>query len=202
MQRNRLRSKKFKFGNYLYILPALLIVALVMLAPLIYTLVTSMFKVDRYTGEYSFVWWKNFQTIFKDSVFLLSIKNTLKWTIGSVVFQFLVGFGIANLLNMDRIRGKSGLRIALMVPWVLPGVVSVLVWQWMYHSDFGIINQILKSLGLIQQSISWVSSPDTAMIAAIIINVWKMAPFSSNSRRSSSVLTRFPLWARARVPLT
>lgn len=177
MQRNRLRSKKFKFGNYLYILPALLIVALVMLAPLIYTLVTSMFKVDRYTGEYSFVWWKNFQTIFKDSVFLLSIKNTLKWTIGSVVFQFLVGFGIANLLNMDRIRGKSGLRIALMVPWVLPGVVSVLVWQWMYHSDFGIINQILKSLGLIQQSISWVSSPDTAMIAAIIINVWKMAPF-------------------------
>lgn len=177
MQKNLLKANRLKLGNYLYVLPALLIVALVMLLPLVYTLVSSLFKVNIYNNEWSFVGLKNFQSIFKDSIFILSIQNTLKWTVGSVVFQFLIGFLIANVLNMDCIRGKSGLRIALMVPWVLPGVVSVLVWQWMYHSDFGIINQVLKNIGLIQQSISWVSSVNTAMIAAIIINVWKMAPF-------------------------
>lgn len=171
------RTRRLKLGNYLYVLPALLIVALVMLVPLIYTLVTSLFKVNIYSNTYAFVGLKNFQTIFKDSIFHLTIRNTLRWTIGSVVFQFLVGFLLANVLDMNCIRGKSVVRILLMVPWVLPGVVSVLVWQWMYHSDFGIINQMLKNLGIITKSISWVSSVDTAMIAAIIINVWKMSPF-------------------------
>ncbi len=177
MQRKGIQSKRLELGNYLYILPALLVVGLVMLVPLIYTLVTSMFKVDIYKNTYTFVWLKNFQSIFTDAVFRQSILNTLRWTAGSVIFQFLVGFGIANILNMDCIRGKSGIRIAVMVPWVLPGVVSALVWQWMYHADFGIINQVLKDIGLINTSINWVSSVNTAMIAAVIINVWKMAPF-------------------------
>lgn len=148
-----------------------------MLVPLIYTLVTSLFKVDIYKNSFTFVWLKNFQTIFGDAVFRQSILNTLRWTAGSVIFQFLVGFGIANILNMEGIRGKSGFRIAVMVPWVLPGVVSALVWQWMYHADFGIINQVLKDLGIINTSINWVSSTQTAMMSAVIINVWKMAPF-------------------------
>lgn len=177
MQKIQLKAKRLKLGNYLYVLPALLVVTLVMLLPLVYTLVSSLFKVNIYNSEWGFVGLKNFQSIFKDQFFVLSIKNTLKWTVGSVTFQFLIGFLIANVLNMNGIAGKSGLRIALMVPWVLPGVVSVLVWQWMYHSDFGIINQVLKNLGLIEQSVSWVSSVNTAMMAAIIINVWKMAPF-------------------------
>lgn len=177
MQRMGLKSRRVELGNYLYILPALLIVGLVMLVPLIYTLVTSLFKVDIYKNSFTFVWLKNFQTIFGDAVFRQSILNTLRWTAGSVIFQFLVGFGIANILNMEGIRGKSGFRIAVMVPWVLPGVVSALVWQWMYHADFGIINQVLKDLGIINTSINWVSSTQTAMMSAVIINVWKMAPF-------------------------
>ena len=177
MQKNLIQIKRLKLGNYLYILPALLVVTLVMLVPLIYTLVSSLFKVNIYNNQWDFAGLKNFQSIFSDSIFVLSIRNTITWTIGSVVFQFLIGFLIANVLNMDCIRGKSGLRIALMVSWVLPGVVSALVWQWMYHSDFGIINQVLKDIGVISQSVGWLSSADTAMMAAIIINVWKMSPF-------------------------
>lgn len=171
------RNGRLKLGNYLYVLPALLVVGMVMLVPLLYTLVTSLFKVNIYSNQYTFVGLKNFETIFNDSIFRLSVKNTLEWTVGSVVLQFLVGFIIANVLHANCIKHKSGFRILLMVPWVLPGVVSALVWQWMYHSDFGIINQLLKDLGWITQSISWVSSVDTAMMSAVIINVWKMAPF-------------------------
>lgn len=171
------RARTFKLGNYLYITPALAVIAFVMLVPLCYTLFISFFKVDIHTNNLTFIGIDNFKALFSDNIFLLAIKNTLLWTAGSVAFQFLIGFALANILNMDSIKGKTGIRIALMVPWVLPGVVSALVWQWMYHSDFGIINEVLKQLGIIQQSISWTSSSDTALISAIIINVWKMVPF-------------------------
>lgn len=96
---------------------------------------------------------------------------------GSVVFQFLIGFIIANILNASRIRGKNIIRIILMVPWVLPSVVSAMVWDWSYHPDYGILNEILKRIGLISESLNWTSSAKTALLSAIIVNVWKMVPF-------------------------
>jgi len=167
----------FRLRNYLYVAPALICVAFVMLIPLCYTLFISFFRVSLLTNEITFVGFDNFRAIFRDSVFLLAIRNTFRWTFGSVFFQFTLGFVLANILNMDVIKGKSAIRIALMVAWVMPSIVSALVWQWMYHSDFGIISEVLKRVGLIDQSIPWLSSPSTAMVAAIIINVWKMFPF-------------------------
>lgn len=163
--------------GYLFGAPALLLVAFVMLIPLCYTILLSFFKVDPLTGNASFVGLQQYQRLFADDIFRLSIKNTVLWTLGSVVLQFSIGFLLANILHMDCVRFKTPMRIALMVPWVLPSVVSALVWQWMYHSDFGIINEMLKQLGLIEKSIPWTSSPKTALLSAIIINVWKMVPF-------------------------
>lgn len=168
---------KIKLGELFYVMPAIAVIAFVMLLPLCYTLFISFFKVDINIGDSTFIGIRNFIALFNDKIFLLAIKNTLLWTVGSVILQFLIGFTIANILNMDSIKGKTGIRIILMVPWVLPSVVSALVWQWMYHSDFGIINEVLKQIGIITQSISWTSSKDTALLSAIIINVWKMVPF-------------------------
>ena len=173
--------KKIKFFDekigYLYILPAVLIVTFVMLLPLLYTIYLSFTKNDIYTSTISFVGLRQYMQLFKDKIFLLAVKNTLIWTIASVFFQFLLGFVLANILHLSFIRFKSPLRILLMIPWVLPGIVSALVWQWSYHPDFGIINEVLKRIGLIQESINWTSSPDTALLSAIIVNVWKMVPF-------------------------
>lgn len=173
----KIHKIKLELGNYLYITPAIAVIAFVMLLPLCYTLFISFFKVDINTGNLTFIGIKNFIALFDGSIFLLALKNTLLWTAGSVILQFLIGFTIANILNIDSIKGKTGIRIALMVPWVLPSVVSALVWQWMYHSDFGIINEILKRIGIINHSISWTSSSDTALLSVIIINAWKMVPF-------------------------
>ena len=167
----------YRLGNYLYITPAIAFIAFVMLVPLGYTMVVSFFRMNIFTNELNFVGFDNFRALFSDRIFLLAIKNTFVWTLGSVAFQFLIGFILGNILHMDSIKGKTGIRIALMVPWVLPSVVSVMVWQWMYHSDFGIISELLKRIGLIEKSIPWLSSPNTAMVGAVIINVWKMAPF-------------------------
>jgi len=171
------KSGIYKLGSYLYITPALAFVVVVMMIPLGYTIVMSFFRLNLMTGDLAFVAFDNFKAIFADDIFKLAIRNTLRWTVGSVILQFLIGFTLANVINMDVIKGKTVLRIALMVPWVFPSVVSALVWQWMYHSDFGIISEVFKRLGFIEESIPWLSTPSLAMLAAIIINVWKMVPF-------------------------
>ena len=171
------KSGALKIGNYLYVTPALIFITFVMLIPLGYNLVSSFHRVNIFTNESSFVGFDNFIALFNDRMFLSSIGNTLHWTIGSVALQFSIGFILANILNMDVIRGKTVIRIALMVPWVLPSVVSGLTWQWMYHAEFGIISEVLRRVGLIEQSIPFLSNPNTAMNAIIAVNVWKMVPF-------------------------
>lgn len=174
--KNRRKMEKNYWG-YVYIAPALLFVFTVMLIPLIYTLIMGFVKTDLFTGKTEFVGVKQFLRIFGDQYFRLAVKNTFLWTVGSVVFQFLIGFIIANILNASQICGKTIIRILLMVPWVLPSVVSAMVWDWSYHPDYGIINEILKRAGIITQSINWTSSGSTSLISAIIVNVWKMVPF-------------------------
>lgn len=176
VSKNRRRIEKNYWG-YVYIAPALLFVFAVMLIPLIYTLIMGFMKTDLFTGKIKFVGVKQFIRIFGDPYFRLAVKNTFLWTAGSVVFQFLIGFIIANILNASQVRGKTIIRILLMVPWVLPSVVSAMVWDWSYHPDYGMINEMLKRAGIITQSINWTSSGSTALISAIIVNVWKMVPF-------------------------
>lgn len=176
VSKNRRRIEKNCWG-YVYIAPALLFVFAVMLIPLIYTLIMGFMKTDLFTGKIKFVGVKQFIRIFGDPYFRLAVKNTFLWTAGSVVFQFLIGFIIANILNASQVRGKTIIRILLMVPWVLPSVVSAMVWDWSYHPDYGMINEMLKRAGIITQSINWTSSGSTALISAIIVNVWKMVPF-------------------------
>lgn len=163
--------------GYVYILPALLVVALVLLMPLCYTLGLSFFDYDLYSRSYSWAGLEQVSTILKDKVFVNALKNTMIWTIGSVFFQFTLGFMLALIVNSSYVKKKTQWRILLMVPWVLPSVVSAMVWKWCYHSDYGIINEVFKRLGLISESISWIGSKETALLSCIIVNVWKMVPF-------------------------
>ena len=65
----------------------------------------------------------------------------------------------------------------MLIPWAIPTVVSAQMWNWMYHDVFGVINEVLKMLGLITEPIAWTASPDTALIAVIMVDVWKTTPF-------------------------
>lgn len=169
--------KKVKQSGALYVVPAFLMVALVMLYPLIYTLTMGFFESTIYTKSPVFCKLDQYMKLFSDEVFVRSIGNTLVWTVGSVFFQFMLGFGMAMLLHQAFVKGKTVLRILLMVPWVLPSIIGSAVWKWMYNADYGIINYILKTLGIIGENHTWLSSPKTAMGAIIIVNVWKMFPF-------------------------
>lgn len=170
-------SKKSKFSGIGYVLPALFIIAFAMLGPLIYTIIQSLYKSTLYTPTWQFTGFSQYASLIMEDEFRQSIGHTLIWTVGSVTFQFLVGFAAAMFIHQKFLKGRTGLRILLMVPWVLPSIIGAIVWQWMYNSDFGIINYFLQSIGLVNSSVAWLSDPKVAMNAAIIVNVWKMFPY-------------------------
>lgn len=169
--------KKLKKSGILYVVPAMTVITAVMLYPLIYTLVMGFFENTIFMNAPKFCGFDQYVKLFQDSVFISSIGHTISWTVGSVFFQFTFGFLAALLLHQQFVKGKTYLRILLMVPWVLPSIIGSAVWQWMYNADYGIINFVLKSVGLIEQNQTWLSNPKVAMAAVVAVNAWKMFPF-------------------------
>ncbi len=109
------------------------------------------------------VWWK-------------SVWNTVKFTLISVTIETVLGLIVALVLNAQ-FAGRGFVRAAILVPWAIPTIVSAKMWAWMMHDQFGILNDLFMRLYLISEPIAWTASPDTAMAAVIIVDVWKTTPF-------------------------
>lgn len=106
----------------------------------------------------------------------VSIANTLKFATVSVALETLFGLGVALLLNAH-FRGRAFVRTAVLVPWAIPTIVSAKMWGWMLHDQFGAINHMLLSLGLIDQPIAWTAEPAYALWVVVAVDVWKTTPF-------------------------
>ena len=118
----------------------------------------------------------NFRTLFADALFWKSFRNAAVWTGSSIVLQTVLGVALALLLHLP-LRGVSIFRGLLLFPYIVPTVVIALCWQWMLNPDLGIVNQLLRDLGLIRENIYWLSTPDMAMASTVALNVWKYTPF-------------------------
>lgn len=105
-----------------------------------------------------------------------SVWNTILFAVVSVSFETVFGLIIALVLH-QQFPGRAFVRAAVLIPWAIPTIVSAKMWAWMLHDQFGIINDIFLSLGLISQPIAWTASPDTAMIAVLMVDIWKTTPF-------------------------
>lgn len=105
-----------------------------------------------------------------------AVWNTVRFTVIAVTLETVFGMIVALALNAE-FRGRGIVRAAILIPWAIPTIVSAKMWAWMLNDQFGIINDILLDLGLISEAIAWTASPDTAMIAVIIVDVWKTTPF-------------------------
>lgn len=169
--------RKMKRSGVGYVLPAIIIISVVMIYPLLYTLVMGFFDNTLFMERPVFSGLSQYKKLFADKVFFSSIVNTLGWTFGSVFFQFGLGFLLALLLHQPFVKGKTFIRVLLMIPWVTPSIIGSAVWKWMYNADYGIINYIFNSLGIIEKNQTWLSNPRIAMGAVIAVNTWKMFPF-------------------------
>ncbi len=157
--------------GYLFILPAILLLAMLIAYPMAYTVLLS---VTDPKGQY--VGLENFRRVLAARATPTAFWNTLVWVAGSIVFQVTLGVLTAILLN-QKFRGRAVVRSVTLVPWVVPGIVAATTWAWMLHTEFGIINYMLTAPGLIDKPVGWLTNSDTVMPVMIAINVWKMFPF-------------------------
>jgi multiple sugar transport system permease protein len=113
-----------------------------------------------------------------DGRFWQSLTNSLVFTVVSVVIELILGMGIALVLN-TAFRGRGVVRTIAILPWALPTALIALAWTWIFNDQFGVVNDILIKLGLIQAGINWLGDPTLAMVALIVADVWKATPFIS-----------------------
>lgn len=105
-----------------------------------------------------------------------AVWNTVRFAVVSVTLEAFFGLMVALVLNAE-FKGRGLVRAAILVPWAIPTIVSAKMWAWMLNDQFGIINNILLKLGVISSKIAWTANADTAMIAVLIVDIWKTTPF-------------------------
>lgn len=167
---------------YLYIAPALLVVFLVSIFPIIYGIGLSFFNMNLYTmgsGTVEFIGLKNYAKALGslDAQFLKVLIRTLVWTAVNVFSHVSVGLVIALVLNRSSLKFKGLYRTLIILPWAVPQFVTALVWKMLYNEQFGFINLFLTSLGM--QPVHWLSDGKIAFVAVIIVNIWLGFPFMS-----------------------
>ena len=157
--------------GYLFVLPAMIVLAAMILYPLVDTAVLS---VTNRRGE--FVGVRNYASVLGARLTSLATYNSIVYVGISIVFQLVLGT-IAGILLNRRFVGRGFLRSLLLIPWVVPGIVAATTWAWMFHYEFGIINYMMTASGLVDASVGWLTDPSLVLPSLIAVNVWKMFPF-------------------------
>ncbi len=180
MEKISYSNMKRNLLGYFLIAPAVLGILLMTIYPLISGVLMSFQEKNMVKSGAGvigdFIGFTNYIALFKDEVFLLSLKNTAVWTISNLVLQMLLGVITALLLN-QKLKARLLYRVSVLIPWIVPSVVAALNWRWMYDSKNGIINILLMKAGLITNGVTWLGETSSAMPAVIIESVWKGMPF-------------------------
>ena len=163
-----------------FLLPGLVYVLLFVVYPIVFNVQLSFQNVTALNIRAShkqFIGLDNYVQVFSDPELPGILLNTFTFTIGSIFFQFAIGFAIALFLQ-KQFPLRNLFRSLIMIGWVLSPIVVGTVWRWMLNSDFGLFNFILQWIGLIDKNISWLPQPRTAMTGVVIANIWLGIPFN------------------------
>ncbi|MDK2896724.1 MAG: multiple sugar transport system permease protein [Candidatus Atribacteria bacterium] len=171
-----LHNKKEWISGYFFILPSLILLIVLVFYPLFMTFIYSFYDMSLVSTRY--LGWEAYQKLFQNPMFSLIFKNSLTWTILVVFFQCLLGLGSALVLKQTFI-GNTFLRGLVILPWVMPGVIAGMAWRLIYHPQLGLLNHYLQVLGIVDQPLTWLSSPTMALYAVILAAIWKGFPFST-----------------------
>ena len=162
---------------YLLVAPALIIILCVVFIPVVNAIGMSFQSYDlRRPLQIGFIGLENYMDALQDDLFWKSLIKTIFWVVFGVGFQFFFGFVLALLLNQS-FRGRGFIRAISLIPWVTPGVLIGLMWRWMYDGNFGVINDILNKLHLVDGNIAFLSDINTSFASVIVTIVWQGIPF-------------------------
>ena len=171
--------KRKKATPWLYSLPSMIPVGIIVLFPIVYTGYISLTNMNLYHWtEYDVIGLKNYgRALLKlDSGFLSAVGFIFLWTVTNIVLQVVLSFFIALALNAKGLRLSRLYKTLLMFPWAMPAYVSILVWKvGMYNTEFGLLNKVLRSLGL--PKMNYLAENVPAFFACLVLNLWMALPF-------------------------
>jgi ABC-type sugar transport system permease subunit len=162
-------------------LPTLLCLGLVLAYPVGYAAYLSVHRVglaQLRRGEFAFTGWENYGRVLEDPLFWIAIKNTLIFTVITVGSEIVLAVAIALLINQAGIRTSRITRFLILLPYAIPPICNGLIWSFLYSFQFGFLNRILFSLGLISDPVNWAGNPDTALYAVTVPYIWRTLPFA------------------------
>lgn len=154
----------------LFVLPALIPLIVFWIYPIFKSIYISFTNWDYMTPDYDFVFFKNYISLFKDTRFYDALWNTFVFSIGTLIPTIAGGLLLAVLLQ-KAFKGDGIMKFILFSPWITPTVAISIVWTWIYEPDVGVANAVLSFLHL--PELKWINSSDSAMLAVIIVTVWK-----------------------------
>jgi multiple sugar transport system permease protein len=160
---------------FLLLLPTLTLLGLFIAYPFVRGILLSVSSARvGIPGE--FVGLQNFSRLMTDPIFAHVVWNTCFYTAVTTVFKLALGLWLAILLNRN-FRGKAFTRAFILLPFIIPTVLSTFAWKWMFDPTFSVLNWLFYKLGLISSAINWLGDPDLAMLSIIIVNIWRGVPF-------------------------
>jgi len=166
--------REWRFALVL-LLPAIVMIGTFVAYPFVRGIWLSL--TDTVVGrEGDFVGLQNFAKLWDDSIFRQAAQNTVFYTAAATVLKLSVGMVVALMLN-NLLGFKRVLRASMLLPWIVPTVLSTLAWKWMLDPTFSIVNWIFFQLGFINTRVNWLGGPVMALWSVILVNVWRGTPF-------------------------
>ncbi|MFI2101789.1 carbohydrate ABC transporter permease [Isoptericola sp. NPDC019693] len=178
-RRSRARVRE-RTAQWLFLVPAIAYVLVFFGYPIVKNLVMGSqdYTVRTFvSGEAPWVGLDNYAEVVTSSLFRTTVLNTALFTVGSIVGQFVIGLLFA-LFFKRRFPLGNVLRSLLLLPWLLPMIAGTAVWKWILDQDGGVLNETLRAIGIIDAPIHWLTSPDIALVAVVLVNVWVGIPFN------------------------
>jgi multiple sugar transport system permease protein len=161
---------------YLFLLPATVFLLVFMVYPILNVIIMSLYHTDKLGRFVHFNGFKNFANLFQQEDFLEVMLRSVYWTGLAVAVKTLFGLALALLLNVEY-KGRKILRALIIIPWASAVPISALLWSWVYHHEFGLLNHTLKSIGLWSDPPVWLGTPISAFFSVIWVDIWIGIPF-------------------------
>jgi trehalose/maltose transport system permease protein len=176
-RRSNLQRKQTRLA-WILLLPAFAAVGFVAFYPLGQTIYYSFTDQQFLAGVEPTKWvgLENYKDLIHDTLFRDAVVLTVKFTLITVFFEFVLGMIIALTVNSG-FRGRGVMRAMMLVPWAIPTVVAAQMWKWMYNDIYGVVNDAGVRLHLLSHNVAWISQPNTALASVAAVDIWKTTPF-------------------------
>lgn len=172
------KSRRMAIPLWLLV-PAMLPVLLFSILPLLQGIYLSFTDYRLGGGAINFVWFEQYRELLSDRQFWASFRVGAIWTVSVTAGEVILGLMLAVLLNAN-LPGQGLARVLVLAPWAIPPVIKALMWRLIYHpSDAGVLNNVLLSVGMLQQPINWLTSFTWALPAVIVVGIWASLPITT-----------------------